>query len=90
MQWNNRIVFGHMRTIKISKTITQRLFHDEILKQTDLGKYTCSYKNKKFLRCANMTQLLQRQENQLHFFTVENINYQEKKNRLRQKVLKGA
>lgn len=90
MQWNNRIVFGHMRTIKISKTITQRLFQDEILKQTDLGKYTCSYKNKKFLRCANMTQLLQRQENQLHFFTVENINYQEKKNRLRQKVLKGA
>lgn len=41
MQWNNRIVFGHMRTIKISKTITQRLFHDDILKQTDLGKYTC-------------------------------------------------
>lgn len=79
MQWNNRIAYGHTRTIKISKTITQRLFHDDILKQTDLGKYTCSYKNKKFLRCANMTQLLQRQENQLHFFTVENINYQEKK-----------
>lgn len=22
MQWNNRIAYGHMRTIKISKTIT--------------------------------------------------------------------
>lgn len=50
MQWNNRIVYGHVRTIKISKTITQRLFHDDILKQTDLGEIYVQLQKQEILK----------------------------------------
>lgn len=83
MLWNKGIVCGHLRIIQSPKAIIKRQFDNIIIKQTDLVKYIHSVpKTRKTKRCANMTQLLLKQENQSIAFTMvshKKIYSQEKK-----------